>query len=374
MTVLEQRTRYRPTIVEVDLAAIRHNVRRLLPDDAALLAVVKADAYGHGDVAVARAALEAGATWIGVALVEEGLGLRDAGIEAPILVLSEFPPGSEREALAGSLTPTVYSDGAVDALAAAARAVGTDVAVHVKLDTGMHRVGLWPPSDAVALVRRVLEAGLAFEGLWTHLAMAETDDEGTLAQLAHLLEARDALAREGIEPRLVHAANSAGTIRFPQARLDLVRPGAAVYGIDPGNGIGPAFGLEPALTWRSAVTMVKRLAAGERLSYGWRYTLEREATVATVPVGYEDGYRRALSSRADVLIRGRRHRVAGTVTMDQILVDCGDDEVEVGDEVVLIGAQGDERITAEELAAHAGTIGYEIVTAISERVPRRYVG
>jgi alanine racemase len=374
MSLLEQRTRYRPTVVEVDLDAIRHNVRLLLPDDAALLAVVKADGYGHGDVAVARAALDAGATWIGVALVEEGLGLRDAGIDAPILVLSEFPPGSEREALAGALTPTVYSDRAVHALAAAARELAREVPVHVKVDTGMHRVGVWPPSAATALARSVVGAGLRLEGLWTHFASAESDDEGTLAQLDDLLGVRDALAADGIGPKVLHAANSAGTIRFPRAHLDLVRPGAAVYGIDPGEGIGSAFGLRPALTWRSAVTMVKRLPAGERLSYGWRYALEREATVATVPVGYEDGYRRALSSRADVLIRGRRHRVAGTVTMDQILVDCGDDDVEVGDDVVLVGAQGNERITAEELAGHIGTIGYEIVTAISERVPRRYRG
>jgi alanine racemase len=147
-----------------------------------------------------------------------------------------------------------------------------------------------------------------------------------------------------------------------------------MYGIDPGGGIGPAFGLRPALTWRSAVTMVKRLPAGERLSYGWRYELERETTVVTVPVGYEDGYQRALSSRAEALVGGRRRRVAGTVTMDQILVDCGDDEVRVGDEVVLIGAQGDERITADELGGHVGSIGYEMVTAISERVPREYLG
>jgi alanine racemase len=248
------------------------------------------------------------------------------------------------------------------------------VGVHLKVDTGMHRVGLWPPSAAPGFARAIGEAGLELEGLWTHFAASEEDEEGTRAQLRALLDARDALATAGIRPAVVHAANSAATIRLPESHLDLVRPGAAVYGLDPGAGIGPAFGLRPALTWRSAVTMVKRLPAGERLSYGWRYELEREATVATVPVGYEDGYQRALSSRAEVLIRGRRHRVAGTVTMDQILVDCGDVEVRVGDDVVLIGAQGGERITAEELGARVGTIGYEMVTAISERVPREYPG
>lgn len=367
-------TRYRPTVVEVDLEAVRHNVRLLRPERAALLVVVKADGYGHGDLPVARAALEAGASWIGVALVEEGLGLRERGIGAPILVLSECPPGSEKEALAAGLTPSVYTRDGLAGLAEAARALGRPAGVHLKVDTGMHRVGLWPPSAAPTFARELVDAGLELEGLWTHFAASEEDEDGTREQLGRLLEARDAVVAVGIRPRLLHAANSAATIRFPETHLDLVRPGAAVYGVDPGGGIGPAFGLRPALTWRSQVTMVKRLPAGERVSYGWRYELERPSNVATVPVGYEDGYPRGLSSKADVLVRGRRHRVAGTVTMDQILVDCGDDEVRPGDEVVLIGAQGDERITAEELAAHLGTIGYEMVTAISERVPRDHVG
>lgn len=367
-------TRYRPTVVEVDLDAVRHNVRLLEPPEAELLAVVKADGYGHGDLPVARAALEAGASRVGVALVEEGLGLRERGIAAPILVLSEFPRGSEKEALGAELTPSVYTEEGLTGLAEAAGALGRPIGVHLKVDTGMHRVGLWPPETAPGFARRVIEAGLVLEGLWTHFAAAEEDEEGTKEQLRRLLGARDAMRGLGIEPSCVHAANSAATILYPEAHLDMVRPGAAIYGVDPGNGIGPRFGLRPALTWRSAVTMVKRLPAGERLSYGWRYRLERDSTVATVPVGYEDGYQRALGNRAEVLVRGKRHRVAGTVTMDQLLVDCGDDPVAVGDEVVLIGAQGGERITAEELGAHVGTIGYEMVTAIGERVPREYVG
>lgn len=366
--------RYRPTVVEVDLEAIRHNVRLLKPPDAELLAVVKADGYGHGAAEVARAALEAGASRIGVALVEEGLGLRDRGVAAPILVLSELPRGSEKEALAAGLTPSVYTEEGLRGLGEAAGATGRPVGVHLKVDTGMHRVGLWPPEAAPAFARAIVEAGLVLEGLWTHFAAAEEDEEGTREQLRRLLGVREALRAEGLESACVHAANSAATILYPEAHLDLVRPGAAIYGVDPGGGIGPRFGLRPALTWRSVVTMVKRLPAGERLSYGWRYELERGSTVATVPVGYGDGYARALGNRAEVLIRGVRHRVAGTVTMDQLLVDCGDHQVTVGDEVVLIGAQGDERITPEELAAHLGTIGYEIVTAIGKRVPREHVG
>jgi alanine racemase len=367
-------TGFRPTVVEVDLGAVRPNVGLLKPGRAELLAVVKADGYGHGAAEVARAALSAGATRLGVALVEEGIALRDRGIDAPILVLTEPPRGSEKDALAAGLTPTVYSPECVASVSEAADALARRVGVHLKVDTGMHRVGVWPPSAVSEVARRVVDSGLELEGLWTHFAAAEEDEGGTRDQLRALLETRDALAGAGLHARTLHAANSAATIRFPEAHLDVVRPGAAIYGLDPGGGIGPAFGLRPALRWRSAVSMVKRLDAGERVSYGWRYAFERPSNVATVPVGYADGYRRGLSSKADVLIAGKRRRVAGTVTMDQLVVDCGDDHIAVGDEVVLLGPQGDERITAEELGAHVGTIGYEIVAAIGERVPRVHVG
>jgi alanine racemase len=366
-------TRFRPTVAEIDLDAVRHNVRVLKPERTGVLAVVKGDGYGHGDVQVARAALDAGASRLGVALVEEGVRLRDHGISAPILVLSEFPPGSEKQALSAGLTPSVYTADGLAALVEASEALDRAVGVHLKLDTGMHRVGLWPPAEAPAFARKVVEAGLALEGLWTHFAVAEVDPEATTAQLRLLLEARDVLDREGIRPTFVHAANSAATIGLPETHLDLVRPGVALYGLDPGGGLGPGAGLRPALTWRSAVSMVKRLPAGERVSYGWRYELARDANVATVPVGYDDGYRRELGGRADVLIGGRRRRVAGVVTMDQLIVDCGDAQVAPGDEVVLIGSQDDERITADELAGHARTIGYEIVTSIGARVPREYL-
>jgi alanine racemase len=367
--------RYRPTVVQVDLDAVRHNVRTVKPTDAELMAVVKADGYGHGDARVARAAFEAGATWIGVALVEEGIALRQAGVEAPVLVLSEFPPGSEGDALAARLTPTVYTTEGLDRLAAATRGL-PEPAVHVKVDTGMHRVGLYPPEAASEFAALVAAAGFSLEGLWTHLASAESeqDDDGTRKQLRWLMAAADGLRARGTRPRYLHAANSAGTLRFPEARLDVVRVGAAMYGLDPGGGIAAAAGLRPALRWVSAVALVHRLPAGERLSYGWTYELGRDANVATVPVGYEDGFSRASSNRAEVLIRGKRYRVSGTVTMDHLMVDCGNDEVRPGDEVVLIGDQGSERITAEELGAHVGTIGYEVVTTISERVPREYRG
>lgn len=361
---------YRPTWVEVDLGAIRDNARILKPETAELMAVVKANGYGHGDVEVARAAIEGGATWVAVALVEEGLKLRGAGIEAPILVLTEFPEGSEAVALAHRLTPTLYSDAGRERLSEAARG---PVPVHVKIDTGMHRVGVWPPEDAPAFAARVAKAGLEIEGLFTHFARSEEDEVTTKEQLARFLEAADAVrSSAGVFPRLLHAANSAATILYPETHLDIVRPGIALYGIEPAPGVGVQLGFRPALTWRSQVSAVKRLAAGEAVSYGHRYRLERDGWVATVPVGYADGYPRQLTNAGEVLIGGRRCPVAGTVTMDQLIVDGGDGEIRVGEEVVLIGSQGDETVGADALGRRFGTIGYEIVSRIGERVPRRY--
>jgi len=361
--------RYRPTWVEVDLDAVRHNVGVLKPASAELMAVVKADAYGHGAVAVARAALAAGATWCGVALVEEGLELRAAGIEAPILVLSEFPPGAEAVALAHRLTPSLYSPQGLDRLAVAARG---PVGVHVKVDTGMHRVGVWPPEDLVAYLQAVSGAGLQVEGIWTHLAKSEDDLATTSAQLDRFVDALERAKTAGFAPRYRHAANSGAVLRHPESTFDLVRPGIGLFGMAPDPSISAD--LRPALTWRSAVSLSRRLAAGERVSYGHRYELAADAWMATVPVGYADGYPRALSCAADVLIHGRRCRVAGSVTMDQLIVDCGDLEVRAGDEVMLLGSQDGERITAWELAERADTIAYEIVTRIGQRVPRAYTG
>jgi len=361
-------TRFRGTWVEVDLDAIRHNVAALKPVGVELMAIVKANAYGHGDAAVARAAIEAGASWLGVALVEEGVTLRAAGIDAPILVLSECPPGSEAVALAHRLTPTLASDAGLARLADTARGA---IAVHVKVDTGMHRVGVWPPADAVAFVGRIGTAGLDVEGLWTHLARSEEDRRTTSAQLERFREVADDVRRAGVEPRYLHAANSGALLRHPESHLDLVRPGIAIYGIAPAPGVGTDRGLRPALSWRSTVTAVRRLAAGERISYGHRYELDRDAWIATVAVGYADGFPRAASSRADVCVAGRRCRVAGNVTMDQLMVDCGDVEPTVGDDVTILGDGGPD---AWELAERSGTIAYEVVTRIGQRVPREVHG
>jgi alanine racemase len=363
---------HRATRVDVDLDAIRHNVATLRPDGVALMAVVKADAYGHGATEVARAAVEAGASWIGVALVEEGLALRAAGVASPILVLSEVPAGAEHAALEAGLTAPVYTEHGLRRLADAAsdRSIG----VHLKVDTGMHRAGVWPPEDAAGFADRVAASGLRIDGLWTHLAVSAEDATATTAQLDRFDAAVGAIRAAGHDPGIRHAANTGGVLLHPRSHLDLVRAGIGIYGLLPAPGVGADRGLRPALSWRSVVVNVKLLSAGEAISYGLHYRLDRDALIATVPVGYADGYPRALSSRAEVLIRGRRRRVAGNVTMDQVMVDCRDGPVEPGDEVVLIGSQGEETLDAEEVAGLAGTIGYELVTRIGSRVPRRYRG
>jgi alanine racemase len=365
---------------EIDLGVVRDNARWLCKQagPAALCAVVKAFGYGHGSVPVAQAAVAGGATWLGVATVEEGLQLRQAGISEPVLLLSEPVPGAMHDVVAGRLTPTLYTPGGVEAAVRAVAAYGgrEPLAVHVKVDTGMHRVGAHPEVAAVLAERVAAHPSLRLEGLFTHLAVAdEPEDPFTGEQLARFRRVLDELEAVGVRPELLHAANSAGAIVFPDARFDLVRCGIALYGLAPAPVLQERCeGLVPALTLKARVSYVKRVDAGERVSYGLRYRLDRPATIATVPIGYADGVPRRLSEAGgEVLIGGHRHRIAGTVTMDQITVDCGDHVIAVGDEVVLIGRQGEETITAWDWAERLGTIAYEIVCGLSARVPRDYL-
>jgi len=384
----------RPAWVEVDLAAIERNAAVLasISAPAQLCAVVKADAYGHGAVEVAAAALAGGASELAVAIVDEGVELRDAGIEAPILLLSEPGAHAMAEVYAYRLVPTVYT---FDGLALASKAAlgrsaecrGAPAAVEIKVDTGMHRVGV-DASELVPLARALHDSPeLEFTGLWTHLAVADEPDSGfTHEQLKRFEAARASLRAAGLPPpRRVHAANTAGAIAWPGGRLDMVRCGIGLYGYSPSPALSPllasvtaaagwAEGLRPALSWVARVSLVRELAAGERVSYGLRVPLKTRSLVATVPLGYADGIPRSfLSGGGEVLVNGRRRRLAGSVTMDQILVDCGDDfTVSPGDEVVLIGEQGDERLTAEDWARSLDTICYEVVTRIGSRVPRTY--
>lgn len=362
----------RPAWADIDLAAIRWNVAEISRVTGAprVCAVVKADAYGHGVVPVARAALEGGASWLAVALVEEAEPLRAFGIDAPILVLAEPPAAAMPKAAHLDLRVALYTDrGVEEAAAAGVRRV------HVKVDTGMHRVGA-APEDAVGLAKSAVAAGLEVEGVWTHFAVADEpdrDDRYTERQVERFDECVAELARAGIEPELVHASNSAGGL-LAGASYDMVRGGIAVYGYEPNPARPSGAALRPALTLAARVSHVKRLPAGEAVSYGLRYRLTRPSWVATVPLGYADGVPRRLSAvGGQVLIGGERRPIAGTVTMDQLMVDCGDDAVEVGDGVVLIGEQGNERITADEWAERLDTISYEILCGISPRVPRVYV-
>ncbi|MBX3313387.1 MAG: alanine racemase [Actinobacteria bacterium] len=372
----------RPVRAEVDLGAVTANVARLR--DLAgvdVCAVVKADGYGHGAVPVSRAALAGGASMLGVALVAEGAELREAGIDAPILVLSQPSPDEVAELVARDLDATVYTPSGVEVLAAASGAGAADgghapVRTHLKVDTGMRRVGV-QPDDAVALARSIEAApGLALASVFTHFAVADEPDNPTTAvQTERYRGVLDDLAAAGIEVPLRHAANTAGAIAHPDARFDMVRCGIGIYGLDPSPSLRGRVPFEPAMSLRARVSHVKRLAAGDRVSYGHRYEAERPTTLATVPLGYADGVTRALSADGgEVLIGGRRRPIAGTITMDQLMVDCGDDDVQVGDEVVLFGRQGDEHLPVDEWAARVGTITYEVVCGISSRVPRRYSG
>lgn len=366
---------------EVDLGALGRNVARLcdLAAPAQLLAVVKANGYGHGAYESARAAVAAGARWLGVATVWEGVELSQQHPRPgrPILVLSE-PTNAVAAAavVTRGLTPVVYTLPGIEMLAKAVVDVGArdPLPVHLKVDTGMHRVGC-SPDEAVALAETIAARDeLALEGLCTHFAVAdEPDNPYTHTQIARFDDIVAACNARGLRPRLVHASNSAGLIAFPDARYDLVRVGIALYGVPPAPALADRVPLDPVLTIKARVSHVKWLDAGERVSYGLRYELPDRARVATVPVGYADGVPRNLGLRGgEVLIGGRRHRIAGTVTMDQLLVDVGDTEVAVGDEVVLIGCQGDEEVSAGDWAERLDTIGYEIVCGIGSRVPRRF--
>lgn len=370
----------RPAWAEVDLDAITANSRAIadLVAPAEVCAVVKANGYGHGADDAARAALRGGATRLGVALAEEGVALRKAGIEAPVLLLSQPSAAAMADVVRYDLTPTLYSERAVSALAAAAKRRDVTVPVHVKVDTGMHRVGA-EPDVAVALAVHIAQTpGLELEGFYTHLAVSEDLKRAAVtdAALDAFEAAVDKLGAQGITPRLLHAANSGGALGHPRSRYDMVRVGIALYGYPPGPDLAGVVALTPAMQLKARVTHVQHLGPGEGVSYGLRYVTEHSTVIATVPLGYADGVSRALSAQgASVLIGGKRRPIAGTITMDQLMVDCGaDSTVEPGDEVVLLGTQGDETITAEDWAQRLGTISYEVLCGIGPRVPRRVHG
>ncbi|HQY24644.1 MAG TPA: alanine racemase [Thermoflexales bacterium] len=361
----------RATELRVDLGAITHNARRLAEiAGVPLMAVIKADAYGHGAEMVARAALDGGAAALGVATVGEALRLRDAAIDAPILALGYTDPDNAEAIALRAVTCSIFDAEVGAQLAEAARAMGREIVVHVKVDTGMGRLGA-QPEDTLPLLRALAGMpGLTVEGLYTHFATADSADE---AFTREQIDRFDALLAEvtaaGLRPPLVHAANSAATLRHPRARYDLVRCGIALYGLDPDPDTPKPADFKPALSLITRVAQIKDLPAGASVSYGRRWYAGRASRIATLPIGYADGVRRVPAWR-EALVGGQRVPIVGRICMDYCMLDITDiPGVARGDEVVMFGRQGDEQITVEEVAGWLGTIPYEVTCALSERVP-----
>jgi alanine racemase len=362
----------RPTWVRIDLDAIAHNVQRLREiAGVPLMITLKADAYGHGAVRVARTALASGAAALAVATLGEARELREAGIVAPLLVFGYTPPWQAREAIALDLICTVFDRDAARALADAANGLEREAIVHVKVDTGMGRLGLAPNQVGAFLTQLSELPRLRVAGLYTHFATADSADESfARVQLDRFEQLLEEITAAGMRPPLIHAANSAALLRFPAARFDMVRPGIACYGLRPSAETPLPADFRPALTFYSEVAQVKELPAATPLSYGRAFVTQQPARIATIPVGYADGLRRSPPWR-EVLVHGRRAPVVGRITMDYALIDVTEiAEVKRGDPVVLIGAQGHESITADEVAGWLGTISYEVVATILPRVPR----
>ena len=366
------------TYAEIDLDAIAHNIRTIMAytgPAVELMAVLKANAYGHGAVQIARAALANGATRLAVARVDEGIQLRRAGITAPVLVLGYSLPAESDLIISHDLTATVNTIEGVQALSRRASALGKTVTIHVKVDSGMGRYGLLPEEVLPFLAQVTALPCLDLEGMFTHFASAdELDKSFTRRQLAVFLDTLQAVREAGYTIRLRHAANSAATLDLPETHLDAVRVGIALYGLPPSEGMTITLPLQPVLSFKSHVARIRLLPPGYSIGYGRTYITSRPTRVALVSAGYADGYHRSLSNRSYVLIRGRRAPVIGRVSMDQITVDVSDiEDVSQNDEVVLIGSQGKVSVTATELGSLAGTINYEILTSMSPRVPRVYV-
>jgi alanine racemase len=365
---------YRPTWAEVDLKNLAYNFRQVkqaVAEKTKIMVCVKADAYGHGLIPVAKKLAELGVDYLGVASIDEGIKLREKKLRLPILILGMVLKEDIAPLFSYNLIPTVCTEELAIALHERARREKTRIPVHIKVDTGMGRIGVLP-TQALRFIRRLQRLKwLIPEGLATHFSFADMDREFTLEQLRlfnHLLEQ---LREESIHIPILHAANSMALADYKESHFNMVRPGLIVYGLKPQEGLG--MGLRPVLSLKTKIVYLKRLPRGSGVSYGRTYVTKRATTVVTLPIGYGDGYPRNLSNIAPVLIGGKLFKVSGRVCMDQIMVDVGDFPVKVGEEVVLIGSQGRHGISAEELAGLSGTIPYEIVCGLGSRVPRVFV-
>ena len=377
---------------EVDLKAIAHNVRelrRITNPNARLMAVVKANAYGHGVVQVTQQALESGAEVLGVARLNEGVALRKAGFDEPVLIFGFTPPSVAGKLIAFDLTQSVWSYQTAEAYSAAAVTAKKSIKIHLKVDTGMGRLGLLPDSrrysstdvrpttNALQKVKAIASLpGLELEGIYTHFATADSLDK-TYAneQFELFVDFIDKLHLSGLEMPVKHAANSGAIIDMPETHLDMVRAGISIYGLHPSDEVDKVrIELQPAMALKARVVHLKNVPAGFKISYGCTYETRSPTTIASVPVGYADGYNRLLSSQGHMLVRGQRAPIVGRVCMDQTMLDVGHiPDVSLEDEVVIFGRQGDEAITVDEIASILNTINYEIVSALPDRVPRIYL-
>ncbi len=375
----------------MDTGAIAHNVqelRRITSPSARLMAIVKANGYGHGAVEVAGAALKNGADMLGVARMEEGLQLRNAGIVVPILILGYTPLEHSAILVSHDLTQTVYTFEAAEAISAAASSLHKTARVHIKVDTGMGRLGLLPDMPRISLMGkhlpgnapRIIESmarlpHVTIEGIFTHFPAADSPDKTvTLQQLDRFLTFIDKLKAHGVEFSLRHAANSAALIDIPETHLDMVRPGISLYGFYPSAAVSRnRVSLKPAMTLKTRIIQVKKVPAGFYVSYGMTHCTEMQTTIATVAAGYADGVSRLLSSRGQMQVRGKRAHIVGRICMDLAMLDVGHiPDVQIGDEAIIFGGQGPESISADEIAESMNTIHYEIVTSLTSRVPRVY--
>lgn len=370
---------FRPTWTEINLNAIIHNIRefrRVLPRKVQIMAVVKADAYGHGAVEVAQAMVRGGVDWFAVAFLEEGVELRLAGIKTPILLIGPTPPEQAAAVIKYNLTQTIFSREIAEALSCEAVKHHAEESVHIKIDTGMGRVGL-TPRDTLKFIKEISSLpGIRVEGLLTHLASADEEDLSYTHRQINLFNETIQSCREaGIEIPLVHAANSAGAINVPESHYNLIRLGLSIYGHYPSGKISTDLvSLQPALSFKTRIIYLKEVPAGTFISYGSTFVTERKSLIATIPVGYADGYNRLLSSRGQVLVKGVRVPIVGRVCMDYTMIDVtGINGVRIGDEVALYGRQDEEEITVEEVADQLETIPYELLCAVDKRVSRFYM-
>ncbi|MHB8170611.1 MAG: alanine racemase [Thermincolia bacterium] len=370
----------RPVWAEINLRAIAHNVRelrRVTSPGAKVMAVVKANGYGHGDVEVARVALASGAERLGVAILSEGIKLRKAGFGVPILIFGYTPVELAADGVKNNLTQTVWSWEMAEAVSWAAVQQRKTARIHIKVDTGMGRIGYIPGEAAVAQILKIAKLpNLVMEGIFSHLATADSRNKSFAeVQFKRFQDIVNRLRNKGLEIPIKHLANSAATIELLQTHLDMVRPGISIYGFYPSDEVERNIvNLKPALSLKAHAAYVKDVPAGTPISYGCTHIIDKTTRIMTIPLGYADGYTRLLSSKGEVLVHGQRAPIVGRVCMDQCMADIGHiPDVKVGDEVVLIGRQGEQEITGDEVAAKIGTINYEVICMIGSRVPRMYI-